>query len=309
MIDLDHVTKRYDGAAVVDDVSLSVPSGAFCVLIGASGSGKSTLLRMINRLIEPSSGTIRFDGADVATIPEPALRRRIGYAIQSGGLFPHWTIARNIATVPRLLRWPEPRIEARIAELMALVELDPAIGARYPHQLSGGQQQRVGVARALAADPDALLMDEPFGALDPLTRASLQASLARIQRATGKTVVMVTHDMAEALLLASMIAVVERGRIAQCDTPAAILNAPASDYVRRLVGEGDRGIKLLSVTTVADRMRAGETAPGTPVSPDITLREALSLMVERRCAALPVAGPDGKLGTVRIEDLVAARAA
>jgi osmoprotectant transport system ATP-binding protein len=289
MIEFKGVTKRYGEAVIVDDVSFAIGRGEFCVLIGASGSGKSTTLRMINRLIEPSSGTILFDGADAASVPPEALRRRIGYAIQSAGLFPHWSVARNIATVPVLLGWPKARIAARTEELLALLSLPPEIAARRPHELSGGQQQRVGLARALAADPEALLMDEPFGALDPVTRASLQTEIRRIQRATGKTVVFVTHDMDEALLLADRIAVMHDGRIAQFAPPAEIIGRPADAYVRDFVGERDAGLKMLSVETVGGRARPG-AADGPSVPRGMTLRDALSLMIERGITRLPVEG-------------------
>ncbi len=300
MIEFRGVTKRYDDAVIVDDVSFSIARGEFCVLIGASGSGKSTTLRMINRLIEPTSGTILFDGQDAASLPPEALRRRIGYAIQSAGLFPHWSVARNIATVPALLGWPKARIEARVAELLELLSLDRALGSRSPRSLSGGQQQRVGLARALAADPEVLLMDEPFGALDPVTRSRLQTEIRRIQRESGKTVVFVTHDMDEALLLADRIAVMHGGRIAQLASPREVIRYPADDDVRRFVGERDAGLKMLSVETVAARAKPGEAA-GEPVAPDTSLRDALSIMVERGVSRLQVAGAPG--GVVEIADL------
>ena len=202
MIEIDGVTKVYGERRVVDRLSLTVPTGGFCVLLGSSGSGKSTTLRMINRLIEIDSGSIRVAGEDVRSVPTEALRRRIGYAIQSIGLFPHWTVEDNIATVPRLLKWPHSRMRDRVTELLELFRLEPATyRGKYPHQLSGGEQQRVGVARALAADPELLLMDEPFAAVDPITRDALQAELARIHRETIKTIVFVTHDIEEALRL------------------------------------------------------------------------------------------------------------
>jgi osmoprotectant transport system ATP-binding protein len=211
MIEIDHVSKSYDGREVVADLSLTVPEGAFCVLLGPSGCGKSTTLRMINRLVPFDAGAIRVGGEDVARMPPEALRRRIGYAIQSVGLFPHWRIEDNIATVPRLLGWPRQRVRDRITELLELLRLDPETYRRkYPHQLSGGEQQRVGVARALAADPDLLLMDEPFGAVDPVTRAALQGEILRIQQATRKTVVFVTHDIEEALYLGDRVIAMSR---------------------------------------------------------------------------------------------------
>lgn len=195
MIELQGLTKIYGGKEVVSDVNMTVDSGEFCVLIGPSGCGKSTTLKMINRLIPLSGGRVILNGEDVTTLPEEQLRRRMGYAIQSIGLFPHWTVAQNIAVVPRLLKWPKNRIDQRVDELMHLFHLDSDFRSKYPHQLSGGQAQRVGVARALAADPEVLLMDEPFGALDPITRDVLQAEMQRVHQETGKTIIFVTHDM------------------------------------------------------------------------------------------------------------------
>ncbi|WP_419307295.1 ABC transporter ATP-binding protein [Chromohalobacter israelensis] len=247
MIELQGLTKRYGDTRVVDDISLTVEQGEFCVLIGPSGCGKSTTLKMINRLIAHSEGRILVGGEDVTTLPPELLRRRIGYAIQSTGLFPHWRVAENIATVPRLLKWSTSRINARVDELLALFQLDADdLRDKYPHQLSGGQAQRVGVARALAADPDVLLMDEPFGAVDPLTRDALQVELARVHRQTGKTIVFVTHDMDEALRLASRVALLNGGRLVQYDRPAELLVDPANDFVRDFIGRADLGLKLLS---------------------------------------------------------------
>src|SRR4029077_8600929 len=263
VIEIDNVTKSYGDRRVVDRLSITVGAGEFCVLLGSSGCGKSTTLRMINRLIPSDSGSIRVGGEDVATLSADALCRRIGYAIQSIGLFPHWTVEDNIATVPRLLKWRETRVGDRVTELLELLRLDPATyKGKYPHQLSGGEQQRVGVARALAADPGLLLMDEPFGAVDPITRDALQAELARIHRATGKTIVFVTHDIEEALRLATVIAIMDRGRIVQLGTPLDILENPANDFVRDFVGRQGLGLKLLSVRKVADRLRRGEPAEG-----------------------------------------------
>src|SRR5262249_15038760 len=261
MIEIDHIGKAYDGRPVVADLSLTIGNGELCVLLGRSGCGKSTILRAINRLIPIDSGTIRVEGEDIRAISPEALRRRIGYAIQSTGLFPHWRVAENIATVPRLLGWPRARIDDRVTELLELLRLDPAVYRdKYPHQLSGGEQQRVGVARALAADPDLLLMDEPFAAVDPITRDALQGEIVRIHRATRKPIVFVTHDIEEALRLATMIAMIDRGRLAQSGTPLEILENPASDFVRDFVGRDTLGLKLLSVRTVADRMQPGATA-------------------------------------------------
>jgi osmoprotectant transport system ATP-binding protein len=302
MIELDHVTKRYGTQDSVSDVSFTVDKGAFCAIVGSSGSGKSTTLRMINRLIEPSAGTIRINGEDIASLPVEALRRRIGYAIQSVGLFPHWTIADNIATVPRLLKWPEERMRQRVDELLSLLHLDPAMRAKFPHQLSGGQQQRIGVARALAADPELLLMDEPFGALDPITREALRAELSRIHRSTGKTILFVTHDIDEALQLADTIAVLRDGRLVQYGAPIELLTQPADNFVRDFMGGGTLGLKLLALRQVGERMKP-EPVPGEPIAPETTLAEALSQMVLRRTGSLPVQG-NGKNGSIGLGDLV-----
>jgi osmoprotectant transport system ATP-binding protein len=306
MIEIDDVTKFYGERRVVDRLSLTVPAGAFCVLLGPSGCGKSTTLKMINRLIAADAGKIRVAGEDIETVPVEALRRRIGYAIQSIGLFPHWTVEDNIATVPRLLKWPRERRRDRVAELLEMFRLDPeAYRAKYPHQLSGGEQQRVGVARALAADPELLLMDEPFGAVDPVTRDDLQAELARIQRATMKTIVFVTHDIEEALRLATHIAVMQDGRIAQLGTPLDILERPASGFVADFVGRQGIGLRLLSVRKIADRVRAGETAEGEPLPLDASLRDALSAMTTRGTNRLPVCDAAGRpVGAIALADLV-----
>ncbi len=306
MIELDCVGKAYDGRAIVSEMTLSVPRGALCVLLGPSGCGKSTTLRMINRLVPFDSGTIRVGGEDVTTVAPETLRRRIGYAIQSTGLFPHWRIADNIATVPRLLGWAPARTEARIVELLTLLRLDPGTYAgKYPHQLSGGEQQRVGVARALAADPDILLMDEPFGAVDPITRDALQNEVLRIHKATGKTIVFVTHDIEEALRLATVIVIMEHGRLAQVGTPLEIVEQPASDFVREFVGVQGIGLKLLSVRRVADRARRGEAAEGDAIAAEASLADALAAMVARRVDRLPVADAAGTaLGAITLADLV-----
>jgi osmoprotectant transport system ATP-binding protein len=251
MIRLDHVTKRFPGGQVaVRELSIEFPTGQLTTLVGPSGCGKTTTLKMINRLIEPSSGRIFHDEQDVTHIDPITLRLRMGYVIQNVGLFPHMTIADNIATVPRLLGWDHQRIRQRVDELLALVGLDPrAFGRRYPYQLSGGQRQRVGVARALGADPPILLMDEPFGAIDRIARERLQNEFLRIQREVRKTVIFVTHDIDEAIKLGDRIAVMNLGELVQYDTPAAILARPASDLVVDLLGP-DRGLKRLSVTPI-----------------------------------------------------------
>ena len=306
MIEIDKVTKSYGNRRVVDRLSLTVGAGELCVLLGSSGCGKSTMLRMINRLIPTDSGSIRVGGEDVASVSAEALRRRIGYAIQSIGLFPHWTIEDNIATVPRLLKWREARVRDRVSELLELFRLDPpTYRSKYPHQLSGGEQQRVGVARSLAADPEFLLMDEPFAAIDPITRDALQAELAHIHRASGKTIVFVTHDIEEALRLATVIAIMDRGRIVQLGTPLDILEHPANDFVRDFVGRQGLGLKLLSVRRIGDRLRSGETAEGEPLALDASLVEALSAMTARRTDRLPVCDAEGrKIGVIALGDLV-----
>jgi osmoprotectant transport system ATP-binding protein len=306
MIEIDGITKSYGNRRVVDRLSLTVSTGDFCVLLGSSGCGKSTTLRMINRLIPMDSGSIRVAGEDVTTLPVEALRRRIGYAIQSIGLFPHWTVEDNIATVPRLLKWRQARTRDRVTELLELFRLEPATyRGKYPHQLSGGEQQRVGVARALAADPEVLLMDEPFAAVDPITRDDLQAELAHIHRATTKTIVFVTHDIDEALRLATQIAVMHQGRIVQRGAPLAILEHPANDFVSDFVGRQGLGLKLLSVRNIGDRLRPDETAAGEPIAVDTSLRDALSAMTMRRTDRLPVSDAEGRnIGVIVLSDLV-----
>lgn len=251
MIALQNVTKRFpDGTVAVDDLTMEMAGGGVTVLLGPSGCGKTTTLRMINRLVEPTSGTISLDGRDVSTLAVTELRRGIGYVLQHAGLFPHRTVMDNIATVPRLLGWDRARSRRRAQELMELVGLPEAAAKRYPGQLSGGQQQRVGVARALAADPPVLLMDEPFGAVDPVLRGQLQREFLRLQRDLKKTVVFVTHDVDEAVMLGDRIAVFrDGGRIAQYDTPEVLLSRPADDFVASFLG-GARGLKLLSLRSV-----------------------------------------------------------
>ncbi len=246
MIELQHLTKRYGDQAVVDGVSLSVAEGELLAVLGGSGCGKTTTLKMINRLIEPSSGSVRVHGEDVTGLPPHELRRQIGYAFQQVGLFPHMSVARNVAVTPTLLGWSEADIRRRVDELLELVELDPAaVRDRRPDQLSGGQQQRVGVARALAARPRVMLLDEPFGALDPLTRQRLQESFVRIRRRLSVTAVFVTHDMVEALVLGDRIAVMRDGRLVQVGTPAALMRSPADDYVRQLVDTPCRDARVV----------------------------------------------------------------
>jgi osmoprotectant transport system ATP-binding protein len=255
MIRLEGVGKTYDdGTVAVHELDLDVPEGETAVLVGPSGCGKSTTLKMVNRLIEPTAGRILLEGEDVTHVDPVKLRRRMGYVIQQTGLFPHQNVAANVATVPRLMGWDRKRIDARVTELLDLVGLDPGRYAkRYPHQLSGGQRQRVGVARALAADPPVLLMDEPFGAVDPIVRERLQGEFIRLQRELRKTVLFVTHDLDEAVRMGDRIAVFsEGGHLEQYDAPSRLLGAPATDFVASFVGS-DRGLKRLSVTVIEER--------------------------------------------------------
>ena len=350
-VELRELTKRYGPAdrqrGAVDGLSLTVPAGAICVLVGPSGCGKTTTLRMVNRLIEPTSGAVLIDGADIRGEDPVALRRRTGYVIQHVGLFPHQTIAENVATVPRLLGWPAARTADRVRELLHLVGLDPAYGARYPAQLSGGERQRVGVARALAAEPPLMLMDEPFGAVDPLVRERLQDEFLRLHRALGMTVLFVTHDIDEAIKMGDRIAVIRDGRLAQYDTPAGLLAHPADDFIGRFVG-ADRGLKRLSLITVGELPlgRAETLTPGVSVTPgqgyvllldergrpqgwvsrarpghgpdpssplvtrDMRVKDALSALLASGVAQAVVVDDDGAyLGTVSLSDITGLLAA
>ncbi|WP_280360736.1 ABC transporter ATP-binding protein [Nocardia wallacei] len=275
---LDSVTKRYPGQRdpAVDNISLTIPAGEIVVFVGPSGCGKTTTMRMINRLIEPTSGTITIAGRDVTAVNADQLRRQVGYSIQQAGLFPHMTVARNIATVPGLLGWNRARIAARVDEMLELVGLDPGtFRNRYPRQLSGGQQQRVGVARALAADPPVLLMDEPFGAVDPITRGLLQDELLRLQAELHKTIVFVTHDFNEAVKLGDRIAVLgNQSRILQYDTPAAVLAEPADETVAGFVG-ADAALKQLTLVRVQD-VDLGQCPTAVETDDVEPLREALA---------------------------------
>ncbi|PWK67481.1 ABC transporter ATP-binding protein [Aminobacter sp. AP02] len=305
MIEIENITKRYGDTAVVDDVSMVIEPRALTVIVGTSGSGKTTLLRMINRLVEPTSGTIKLDGRDNRSVPGHELRRSIGYAIQGNGLFPHRTVAQNIGTVPSLLGWDAARIKARVDELLSLLQLDPvAFGPRYPHELSGGQQQRVGVARALAAEPNVLLMDEPFGALDPIIRTKAQEDLLAIQKRFGTTIILVTHDMEEAVHLGDRIAVMDAGRLVQYATPAEILARPANDFVETLIGASDRPFKLLSLGAVGEAVEPGQAA-GEAIRAEATQRDALAELLWSGRSAMPVTSDDGTtLGKVTVEGLV-----
>lgn len=304
MIEIEGLTKRYDETTVVENVSMVIEPRTVTVVVGTSGSGKTTLLRMINRLVEPTAGTIRIDGEDTRNLRDFELRRRIGYAIQGHGLFPHRTVAQNIATVPELLGWEKARIAARVAELLDLFQLDAdAFAHRFPHELSGGQQQRVGVARALAAKPNILLMDEPFGALDPIIRTKAQMDLLEIQKLFGTTIVLVTHDMDEAFRLADRIAVMDQGALVQYDAPAELVRRPASDFVQTLIGHDERAFRLLSIETVGRAVEPG-MAQGTALSETTSQRDALSELLWSGRVAAPVVAADGSIvGKVTLEEL------
>ena len=293
MITIENLGKQYGSTRVVERVSMVIERNSITVIVGTSGSGKSTLLRMINRLVEPTSGRVLIDGIDTASEPPHLLRRRIGYAIQGHGLFPHRTVAENIATVPRLLGWDETRIRARVGELLNVFQLDPGeFAGKFPHQLSGGQQQRVGVARALAAEPAVLLMDEPFGALDPIIRAKAQDDLLDIQRRFGTTIVLVTHDMDEAFRLGNRVAVMSHGRVLQYDQPAALLTRPADPFVSRMTGIADRAMRLLSLMTAGEVAIPG-ASDGPVVAASASLRDVLSDLVWRGAESATVVEADG----------------
>ncbi len=308
MIVFENVTKVFDGRPVIENLNLHIEKGNITVLIGASGSGKSTTLKMINRLIEHEAGRILFAGEEIRSFQIEDLRRRMGYAIQSIGLFPHWTVAQNIATVPQLLHWDKQRIEQRVDELLNMLNLEPSkYRDRYPHQLSGGQQQRIGVARAMAADPEILLMDEPFGALDPITRTVLQEELKRIHQLSGKTILLVTHDIDEALSLADHLVLMDQGKIIQEGRPAQLLADPANDFVRHFMGRSDLGVKILSLQTVQERFREGQSqlAVSLAISGNASLKEALSQFVAHGVEVLPVRDDNGQLiGELHFSDLL-----
>ena len=306
-IKFENIRKFYDGAAAITDLNLHIQQGELLVLLGPSGSGKSTVLKMVNRMTSHDDGQIFFNGREINSFNIQDLRRRMGYAMQSVGLFPHRTVAHNIATVPKLLGWDAQRVQARVNELLKLLAMDPEqYGSRYPHQLSGGQQQRVGVARALAADPDVLLMDEPFGALDPVTRAALQLALKKIHRATGKTILFVTHDIDEALLLATRIVLLNHGHIAQVGTPLELLQRPANDFVANFLGRSDLGLKQLSLRSITSHIRAIEgPEPSHTVAHTATLKEAISQMATLHVSSLSVIDESGTvLGQVKAADLL-----
>lgn len=280
MIELDQICKSYDGVLALDDVTMQIAEASMVAIVGSSGSGKSTLLGTINRMVEPNAGCVRIGGVDNRLIAGPTLRRSIGYVIQGYGLFPHRTVSENVGTVPALLGWNASRIAARVDELLTLFGLEPAVyRKRYPHQLSGGQQQRVGVARALAAGPKILLMDEPFAALDPVIRSTARQELIGIRRRYGTTVAVVTHDLEEAIMLGDKIAIMDQGRLLQYSTPADLLAHPADPAVEALVDPTDRPFKLLSLISVGEVAESAPASSAVTISPQANLRDALSKML------------------------------
>jgi osmoprotectant transport system ATP-binding protein len=312
MICYEAATKRYgDGPPALDRLTLEVPAGETCVLVGPSGGGKTTALKLVNRLVEPTSGRVLIDGRDVAATDPVSLRRGIGYVIQQVGLFPHLDVAANVATVPRLLGWDRRRIDERVDELLDLVGLEPATYRhRRPDELSGGQRQRVGVARALAADPPILLMDEPFGAVDPVTRARLQDEFLRLQRTLRRTVVLVTHDIDEALRLGDRLAVLAAGgRLDQYGTPAEVLARPATDFVAGFVGAG-RTLRRLDLLSASDALAPadGATPPadGRALSRTASLAEAMSALLTGDAPSVPVVDGGRVLGAVTLDSIRAA---
>jgi osmoprotectant transport system ATP-binding protein len=304
VIHLKALVKQFPGAPrpAIDRLDLEVDAGEVCVLIGPSGCGKTTTMRMVNRLIEPTSGTIEVNGRDVTHIDPVELRRGIGYVIQQIGLFPHMTIAANIATVPRLLGWDDAKTALRVDELLQLIGMEPdAFRDRYPRELSGGQRQRVGVARALAADPPVLLMDEPFGAIDPINRTRVQDEFLKIQRQLRKTVVFVTHDIDEAIKMGDRIALLRDGHLVQHATPAEMLARPANRFVEDFVG-ADRALKRLSLITCVSLANPGTVAGAPEVAAETSARDGLAVMLGSGARALNLAGGGG---VVRLEDFFA----
>jgi osmoprotectant transport system ATP-binding protein len=306
VIAFDNVSVAFGSRIALADVGFSVDQGALCVLVGPSGSGKSTLLRLVNRLVEPTAGRVLVRGDDVGTLPAAPLRRSIGYVIQSIGLFPHRTVAANIATVPRLLGWPRDAIAARVAAMLELVRLRPAdFAGRFPGELSGGQAQRVGLARALAGDPDILLMDEPFGAVDPIVRRDLRGELKRIHAETGKTILLVTHDPVEALELASQIVVLRGGRVAAAGSPIALTDPGGDAFTRDLFGGEALALRRLRFTTVEEIMDRSTTVDAPSIGAEATLSDALARVVETRAARLSVTDGEGRpVGSLAVGDLV-----
>jgi osmoprotectant transport system ATP-binding protein len=308
-IRFEHVSKQFPGASrpAVDDCSLEVEAGSFVCLVGPSGCGKTTLLKMVNRLYEPTGGTIFVEGTEIRQLPVTKLRRQIGYVIQQVGLFPHMTVAKNIAVVPQLLGWERERITARTDELLALIGLPPEeYRSRYPAQLSGGQQQRVGLARALAADPALMLMDEPFGAIDAITRTGLQDEMARLQQTLKKTILFVTHDVEEALRLGDMIVVMRDGRIIQHGTPLSVLTQPADPFVHDLLGADDmvRQLGLLRVEETMEAIPDGvRRVDGPTIGRHDDLRHALSLLLRTEANILTVMDGERAVGTLTLDQI------
>ncbi|POG54267.1 MULTISPECIES: ABC transporter ATP-binding protein [Haloferax] len=326
-IEFENVRKEYGQTVALDGVSFSVEAGTTTVLVGPSGCGKTTTMKLVNRLEDPTDGTVRFEGEDVQNVEKTSLRRSIGYVIQDIGLFDHMTVAENVGTVPRLKDWDEDRIESRVDELLALMDLPPdQYRENYPRELSGGQRQRVGVARALAADPDLMLMDEPFGALDPITRDNLQDEFLEIQEQINTTILFVTHDIDEALKMGDKIAIYDVGEVVQYDTPENILENPANEFVEDFIGS-NRGLKKLQVLPVEDVMDTDDSLVGTSVSelprggsepesaaadgagapphvaPGQSAETALSVLLESECDDLPVVRDGSVVGTVNLEHL------
>jgi osmoprotectant transport system ATP-binding protein len=307
MIEFDSVTKQYDdGTVAIEDINFEVEEGTTTVLVGPSGCGKTTTMKLVNRLIDPTEGTVYFDGTDITEKDEIALRRDVGYVIQEIGLFDHMTVADNVGTVPQLKGWDDDRIRERVRELLDLMDLPPAeYGDQHPTELSGGQRQRVGVARALAADPDVMLMDEPFGALDPITRAELQDEFLDIQAELDVTILFVTHSVEEALKMGDRIAIFDVGELVQYDTPQNVLENPKNDFVRDFIGQ-DRELKKLQVTPVRKVMHEtnGEALPDVdPLAPSDTAQVALSRLLETDDDRIPVARDGEVVGVVEEADL------
>lgn len=308
-IRFEQVTKQFANAQrpSVDEVSLQIDEGSFVVLLGPSGCGKTTLLKMINRLVEPTSGAIYLGDKNILDMDATELRRQIGYVIQQIGLFPHMTVAQNIAIVPNLLKWPKEKMAARVDELLTLVELPPdEYRDRYPSQMSGGQQQRVGVARALAGDPGVILMDEPFGAIDAITRTGLQDEMIQLQHRLKKTIVFVTHDVEEALRLADKIVIMREGKIVQYETPFHILSQPEDQFVRDLVGADDivRQLGLIRVKTAMEPLPLDFALNGYPIiDSDADLRSALSELLRAHTSALAVMDNDTPIGLLTLQNI------
>lgn len=308
-IRFDQVSLQFPGASrpAVERCSCDIRSGKLVVILGPSGCGKTTLLKMVNRLYEPTAGHIYIDGTEIHQFKATALRQRIGYVIQQSGLFPHMTVAQNIAVVPKLLGWSRPTIQARIDELLTLVELPPPeYRHRYPAQLSGGQQQRIGLARALAGDPQVMLMDEPFGAIDAITRTSLQDEILRLQRQLQKTILFVSHDVEEALRLADYLLIMQKGQIVQYDTPFNVLTKPASPFVYSLMGADDRvrQLSLLRVETAMTDLPTDYTQNGTPtIDRSENLRHALSLILKTGAPKLTVLDNGAPIGVLTLEHI------